>query len=126
MSIRVAVRSILEDLMNRLRDEVVGCAVSTMDGFIISSAALPSISSKLSSEKLCELGEITSRIFHEIGEVEGVKTRSIVIRGSNGYILSVAVDDALLLILTSENPNLGLILDEMRAVSGKLKELLGY
>jgi len=55
-----------------------------------------------------------------------VKARSIAIRGSNGYILSIAVNDALLLILTSENPNLGLILDEMRAVSGKLKELLGY
>ena len=98
----------------------------TMDGFIISSAALPSISSRLSSEKLSKLGEITSRIFHEIEEVEGAKTRSIIIRGSSGYILSIAVDEAPPTHPNLREPYLGLILDEMRAVSRKLKEPSGY
>jgi len=46
------------------------------------------------------------------------------IEGSDGKVVFMPIGRGIVLAaVTSENPNLGLILDEMRAVSGKLKEL---
>jgi len=125
MSIRMAVRSVLEDLMEKLRDEIIGCAVSTMNGLVISSAALPSVSSRLNSRRISKLGEIVSKMILGVKEeFRGMKIKSITIKGSKGYMISIAVNDILLLILTSEKPNLGLILNEIGSVSRRLKEML--
>jgi len=116
-------------LENRLQElgktvpGVIASAVLSADGLVIASALPPDVS----EEMIARLGVVFLSLSDRLtGEFALGKFRVGIVQGDAGYVVVTdAGPNAILLILTSSDVRLGLIMIEARRAAEELAELLG-
>ena len=111
-------KSRTQKMVDRLRDmqssspDIEGSAIVSVDGLSIASSLHQEIEEDRISAMSAAMLSLGERIATELGR-GGLE--QVYIRGSNGYVLLMAVgDEAVLTVMAREGAKLGLILLDMR------------
>ncbi|RLG08699.1 MAG: hypothetical protein DRN68_03160 [Thaumarchaeota archaeon] len=122
MSLRTGLEKILEDLSEALRGDLVGCAFARSDGLMITSMLPSGMDKQIVAALSATINNVAKRLCEDLNRGEPLKT---LIEGSKGKIISMPIEkDIILITLTSEKPNLGLIFIEMERAAEDTKALL--
>ena len=122
MSLKPDLEKILKDLLEDLKEDVVGCAFVRLNGSMI-AAKLPSGEDEQMVATLsATINDAARKLCGSLKRGELLRT---LIEGSDGKIVFIPIGrDIVLAAVTSEKPNLGLILIEMEKAAEYVKALL--
>ena len=122
MSLRTGLEKILKDLSETLGGDIIGCAFARSDGLLITSMLPSGMDERMVAALGATINSIAKRLCENLNKGETLKT---LIEGSKGKIVSMPIEkDVILITLTSEKPNLGLIFIEMERAAENTKALL--
>ena len=122
MSLRTGLEKILKDLSETLGGDIIGCAFARSDGLMITSMLPSGMDERMVAALGATINSIAKRLCENLNKGE---TLRILIEGSKGKIVSMPIEkDVILITLTSEKPNLGLIFIEMERAAENTKALL--
>ena len=121
-------KSRTQKMVDRLRDmqssspDVEGSAIVSVDGLSIASSLHQEIEEDRVSAMSAAMLSLGERIATELGR-GGLE--QVYIRGTNGYVLLMAIgDEAVLTVMAREGAKLGLILLDMRRAAEDLVSLI--
>ena len=122
MGLKPDLEKILEDLLEDLREDIIGCAFIRLNGSII-AAKLPSREDEHMVATLsATINDAARKLCGSLKRGEHLRT---LIEGSGGKIVLMPIGRGIVLVaVTSEEPNLGLILIEMEKAAEYVKALL--
>ena len=122
MSLKPDLEKILKDLLEDLKEDVVGCAFVRLNGSMI-AAKLPSREDEQMVATLsATINDAARKLCGSLKRGEHLRT---LIEGSGGKIVFMPIGRGVILVaVTSEEPNLGLILIEMEKAAEHVKALL--
>ena len=122
MSLRTGLEKILKDLSETLGGDILGCAFARSDGLMITSMLPSGMDERMVAALGATINSIAKRLCENLNKGETLRT---LIEGSKGKIVSIPIEkDVILITLTSEKPNLGLIFIEMERAAENTKALL--
>jgi len=122
MSLRTGLEKILKDLSETLGGDIIGCAFARSDGLMITSMLPSGMDERMVAALGATINSIAKRLCENLNKGETLRT---LIEGSRGKIVSMPIEkDVILITLTSEKPNLGLIFIEMERAAENTKALL--
>jgi len=122
MSLRTGLEKILKDLSETLGGDIIGCAFARSDGLMITSMLPSGMDERMVAALGATINSIAKRLCENLNKGETLRT---LIEGSKGKIVSIPIEkDVILITLTSEKPNLGLIFIEMERAAENTKALL--
>ena len=121
-------KSRTQKMVDRLRDlqssspDVEGSAIVSVDGLSIASSLHQEIEEDRISAMSAAMLSLGERIATELGRGA---LEQVYIRGTNGYVLLMAIgDEAVLTVMAREGAKLGLILLDMRRAAEDLVSLI--
>jgi len=122
VSLKPDLEKILKDLLEDLKEDVVGCAFIRLNGSMI-AAKLPSGEDEQMVATLsATINDAARKLCGSLKRGELLRT---LIEGSDGKIVFMPIGRGIVLAaVTSEKPNLGLILIEMEKAAEYVKALL--
>ena len=122
MSLKPDLEKVLKDLLEDLKEDVVGCAFVRLNGTMI-AAKLPSEEDEQMVATLsATINDAARKLCGSLKRGEHLRT---LIEGSGGKIVFMPIGRGVILVaVTSEEPNLGLILIEMEKAAEYVKDLL--
>ena len=122
MSLKPDLEKILKDLLEDLKEDVVGCAFIRLNGSMI-AAKLPSGEDE---QKIATLSATINDAANKLcGSLKRGELLRTLIEGSDGKIVFMPIGRSVVLAaVTSGEPNLGLILIEMEKAAEYVKDLL--
>jgi len=92
------------------------------DGLVLASAVSEGIDRDLAAAMGASILNVGGRVLEELrkGTIENV-----IVRGSDGVVMIIAVaSDVVFAAIAKKNTNLGLMLVEMKRISGKIRKIL--
>jgi len=115
----------IQDVLRSLRSvspDIVGSAMVSHDGFIISSLLPSEVDEELVSGMAAALLGVGERI---AGELMGGAMEQTYVRGKNGYVILNSVgQEALLIVLTTPDAKLGLVFLDVKRRVQELAKIL--
>lgn len=122
MNLRGEFEKVLREFMDATVGDVVGCILAKTDGLMIASV-LPT---GMNGERVAALGATVAGMAEKLCKnLDQGETIRIMVEGSKSSLLANPVGgNMLLIVLTSESPNLGLILLEMERVAERVKNII--
>jgi len=122
MSLRTGLEKILKDLSETLGGDILGCAFARSDGLMITSMLPSGMDERAVAALSATINGVAKRLCENLNKGEPIRT---LIEGSKGKIVSMPIEkDVILIALTSEKPNLGLVFIEMERAVENTKALL--
>lgn len=102
--------------------EIIGAAVVTMDGFIVSSVLPAEVDEELIGGMAASILGVGERISEDLMRVE---MEQVYVRSSKGYVVVNAInEDAALLLLVTRDAKLGLIFLELKRAVRELARIM--
>lgn len=115
----------ITDVLKRLRTsspDIFGAAVVSLDGFLIASVAPSEIDEELVSGMSAALLGVGERISNEMMRAP---LNQIFVKSEKGYVILNSVgEDAVLVLLVTNEAKLGLIFLELRRVVPELQKVI--
>ena len=113
---------ILKDLSETVGGDIIGCAFARSDGLMITSMLPSGMDERMVAALGATINSVARRLCEDLKRGEALR---ILVEGSKGKIISMPIErDVVLIALTSEKPNLGLIFIEMERAAENTKALL--
>ena len=113
---------ILKDLSETVGGDIIGCAFARSDGLMITSMLPSGMDERMVAALGATINSVARRLCEDLKRGEVLR---ILVEGSKGKIISMPIErDVVLIALTSEKPNLGLIFIEMERAAENTKALL--
>lgn len=102
--------------------EIIGAAVVTMDGFIVSSLLPAEVDEELIGGMAASILGVGERISEDLMRVE---MEQVYVRSPKGYVIVNAInDDAAILLLVTREAKLGLIFLELKRAVRELSSIM--
>ena len=102
--------------------DIIGAAVVTMDGFIVSSVMPTEVDEEVIGGLAASLLGVGERISEDLMRVE---MEQVYVRSPKGYVIVNALnDDTAVLLLVTREAKLGLIFLELKRAVGELTSIL--
>ena len=123
-----SIRTIQEQLTSVLKEmeakdpEIEGSILLRTDGLVLASAVSEGIDRDLAAAMGASILNVGSRVLEELrkGTIENV-----IVRGSDGVVTIISVaSDMVFAAIAKKNANLGLMLVEMKRISGTIRKIL--
>lgn len=123
MSLRSDLEAILKDLMSAAGGDLLGCGLVRADGLPVVSIFSAGIDERRAAAMGATALGTATRL---CGELDRGAPRRLMIEGERGNVVIMSVGGELLLIaLSSENPNLGLLFMELERAAKRVEEVMG-
>jgi len=123
MSLRGELEKILRELMDAVGGDVIGCAFARTDGLMVASILPAGVDERRIAALGATIAGIADKLCKDLNRGEPTRT---MIEGSKGNLIATPVGENILLIaLTSESPNLGLIFLETERAAESARSIIG-
>ena len=123
MSLRSELEAVLKDLMSAAGGDILGCGLVRADGLPVVSIFSAGIDERRAAAMGATALGTATRL---CGELDRGAPRRLMIEGEKGNVVIMRAGEELLLIaLSSENPNLGLIFMELERAAKRVEEIVG-
>ena len=119
--VKAELNTVLEEMETK-DPEIEGSLLLRTDGLVLASAVSEGIDRDLAAAMGASILNVGGRVLEELrkGTIENV-----IVRGSDGVVMIIAVaSDVVFAAIAKKNANLGLMLVEMKRISGKIRKIL--
>jgi len=122
MSLRGEFEKVLREFMEATGGDVVGCALARTDGLMVASILPAGIDRRRIAALGATIAGVAGKLCKDLDRGEPLRT---MIEGSKGNLIATPVGENMLLVaLTTESPNLGLIFLEMERAAEGVKNVV--